>query len=487
MTLSEKELLHVAQRWTDVMNTGTVDDLEEIVDYDVVDHSGLTKPYGGGCDGFKHLVEQLRTTFPDYRSTLESVDIDGDVVTLHHNGTASAPQTMAGLTGQPPDAATGKPMSFTVTSAIRVSDAGKVVEHWAVSGPFGEQSTPGAGTGTDTGTGLQTGTPELNKAYMRQYVKNVIDAQQADNGRFYFSENFYNHDPAPGEQPGREGAIAFIKSIFSAFSGFRTVLEEQVAEDDLVAGRWSQQFKNTGSYLGFPASGRDIHIGGITITRVRSGRIVEEWEARDALSLLGQMGIPSPLGDLEGGAPASDDEADKETARRFYYDVWDQEHLDSITSLFARDFTEHSPVPGQQPGTAGVAQLVRAFHTAFPDLSVSVDLQVSAGGRVATRFTVRGTHRGVFRGAAPTGKRIEVTGIDVHAVSNGLITDHWGFFDNASLVTQLGLIEFPPGIGAPPSGGTPGTPSTPGTSEPPTTPSPWDTGTGDQPQDGVSW
>jgi len=449
MTLSRDQLQQVAERWTDVMNSGTVEDLEEIVDYGVVDHSGLTKPYGGGCDGFKHLVDELRSAFPDYTSTLESVEIDGDIVTLHHSGSATPPQTLAGLSGQRSDdaAESAKPMTFNVTSAIRVNDDGKVTEHWAVRGPFGDLKSPAATGGSGSEAGPPTGTPELNKVYMQQYVRNVIDAEKADNARYYFAKNFYNHDPAPGEEPGAEGAVAFIKSIFAAFSGFQTTIEEQVAEDDLVAGRWSQQFTNTGAYLSFPASGREIHIGGITITRVRNGQILEEWEARDALSLLSQMGVPSPLGPLEGGAPASDDEGNKDTALRFYYDVWDQGAVDAVDDLFAEDFVDHAPVPGQQAGRAGVTQFVRAFRSAFPDLAVSVDLQVSAQGRVASRYTVRGTHQGVFRGVAATGKRIEVTGIDVHVVHGGRLVERWGFLDNASLVVQLGLIQFPGGGG----------------------------------------
>src|SRR5207253_3038060 len=61
-----------------------------------------------------------------------------------------------------------------------------------------------------------------NKRFMRAYVKNVIDAEDAARGDSYFAENFFNHDPAPGEHPGLSGVKAFIGSIFSAFSGFRT-------------------------------------------------------------------------------------------------------------------------------------------------------------------------------------------------------------------------------------------------------------------------
>jgi predicted ester cyclase len=48
--------------------------------------------------------------------------------------------------------------------------------------------------------------------------------------------------------------------------------------------------------MGVPASGREIAFSGITISRCRDGRIVEEWEICDTLGLLQQVGaVPATL------------------------------------------------------------------------------------------------------------------------------------------------------------------------------------------------
>jgi steroid delta-isomerase-like uncharacterized protein len=440
MALSEQQLKQVAQRWLDAINSADVDALDDLVAYDVVDHSRLVEGHGTGCDGYKRLVQQLHDAFPGYRSELDSVEVNGDLVRIRHTGRAPRPAQFSALLGTAAQDPAMQQMDFKVTSMIRVNDEGKIVEHWAAEGPFGQKTTPDQYPEPATG---RTGTPALNKLFMQQYVKNVIDAMAPENARYYFTENFHNHDPAPGEEPGLQGVINFIASIFAAFSEFQTTIEEQVAEDDLVVGRWSQTFVNTGPYLGFPASGRRIHIGGITITRVRDDRIFEEWEARDALSLLTQMGIESPLGPLDDGGPGDDGDAGKEIARRYFYSVWERGELNVADEIFAADFVNNSLIEGQRPGLDGVKQLVQAFRTGFPDGSVSVDLQAAEGTRIATRYTFRGTHRGRFRGVAATGKRIEVTGISIYQISGGKITAHWGFFDDASLVAQLGLIQYP--------------------------------------------
>jgi predicted ester cyclase len=42
--------------------------------------------------------------------------------------------------------------------------------------------------------------------------------------------------------------------------------------------------------MGVPPTGRPITITGIAISRVRDGKIVEEWEVSDVLGLLRQIG-----------------------------------------------------------------------------------------------------------------------------------------------------------------------------------------------------
>lgn len=342
------------------------------------------------------------------------------------------------------------------------------------SSPYGPP--PGDGSGGPGGPGPGGGYPadpaptggdplpdSPLKRYMRRYVREVIDSENAARGDYFFAENFHNHDPAPGEQPGREGAKSFIASIFAAFSGFRTNVAEQVGEDDLIAGRWSQTFAQTGSYLGFPATGKSVLIGGITITRVRDGEIVEEWEARDAASLLQQLGFAPPVA-LEGGT-MSDEHEDQ--VRRFFYDAWNAGNAEFVDELFADDFVNHVRLPGQDPGRAGIKQHIRRFHAAFPDGAVSVDLIFGERDRVVTRWTACGTHAGSYLSVPASDVFAHWTGITIHRLEEGRIVEEWTYVNLAELLQQLGAVELPgEGEYAPP-GPRPGeTPSPPAPSRP---------------------
>jgi steroid delta-isomerase-like uncharacterized protein len=490
--LGDAERRDIARRWFDAVNEGDLKVLDEIMADDVIDHSDLNLGHGDGASGHKSLVDKLRTTFPEWSSKIDDIVVNGDLVTIYHSGSGYYPGDMRSLMGpQAQDTPEIRKIEFAIVSTIRINDDGLITEHWANEGPFGKKAQPGEVPTTTPyrpptpGPGPYPGPPtpgpgpeapavekpsvyqgsgvEGNKLFLRNYVGNVIDGENPPLAGHYFSQNFYNHDRAPGEEPGLQGVTDFLESIFAAFSGFQTQLPEQLGEDDMVVGRWTQTFKNTGSYLGFPATGKAVNVAGITIVRVRDGRIVEEWEARDVIALLRSLGVPLPLRPLEGGTgtgggttPTPGGSESKELARRFFYEVWSDGNVGLIDQLFASDYVDHNPLDGQNPGRDGIRQFVQATRNAFPDLSVSVDLQVAEGSRVANRYTFRGTHRGTFMGLPASNKAVEITGITVFSISGGQIRERFGYFELATLLAQVG--QAPWAGGAPPSGGGVGPP-----------------------------
>ena len=79
----------------------------------------------------------------------------------------------------------------------------------------------------------------------------------------------------------------------------------------------------------------------------------------------------------------------------------------------------------------------------MPDLHLAIDDLFAEGDRVVFRVTIRGTHQGAFMGAAPTGKQITATAVDIARLADGRIVEHWGQMDTLDLMQQLGLIPAP--------------------------------------------
>jgi predicted ester cyclase len=73
-------------------------------------------------------------------------------------------------------------------------------------------------------------------------------------------------------------------------------------------------------------------------------------------------------------------------------------------------------------------------------MRLMVDDQVVEGDRVATRFTVHGTHTGDLLGIAPTHKIVTVTGIVFSRLADGQIAEEWENFDQFGMLQQLGAL-----------------------------------------------
>jgi steroid delta-isomerase-like uncharacterized protein len=439
--ISDLDLKTIARRWFDALNAGDIDTLDEVVAHDVIDHSGLSDAHGYGREGHKRLAQYLRQTLPGWQSQIDNIVVDGDMVIVEHSGSGTYPSGFEQLLGVAPakDAEMRK-IQFKMKSCVRIAN-GKIVEHWLMEGPFGKRNAPDYISYPQLPPIDST---EENKYLLRHYVKNVIDGQNPSLAAQYFASNFFNHDRAPGEQLGLPGVRQFLGAIFSAFSGFHTTIEDQIAQDDLVVGRWSQSFTNTGPYLSFPASGKSIHIGGITITRVRDGKIVEEWEARDAVGLLVQMGVVKPLGPLGDISPCDNQNSVNEAlASRFFYEGWNAGNASIVDEVVSPDFENHNLLIGQSPGTAGLKQWISRWRAAFSDMNVVIDLLISEGPKVATRWTVNGTHTGAFLGINPTNKYVSIPGITIFRIENGKIREGWDFWEQAGMLQQLGVVQFP--------------------------------------------
>jgi len=59
----------------------------------------------------------------------------------------------------------------------------------------------------------------------------------------------------------------------------------------------------------------------------------------------------------------------------------------------------------------GLKQLITSYRLAFPDLHCSVGDEIRVGDKLAGKWTMRGTHQGLFMGNRPTGKQMQVQGI----------------------------------------------------------------------------
>jgi steroid delta-isomerase-like uncharacterized protein len=143
------------------------------------------------------------------------------------------------------------------------------------------------------------------------------------------------------------------------------------------------------------------------------------------------------------GTQAMSTEQNKAIRRRFDEEIVNKKNLAALESFYAPNYVDHAAIPGFPPGVEGVKQRHAAFFAAFPDSQIALEDQIAEGDKVATRFTIRGTHTGEFFGIPPTGKAASVTGIDIMRIVDGKIAEYWGQMDMLGLMQQLGAVPAP--------------------------------------------
>ena len=136
-------------------------------------------------------------------------------------------------------------------------------------------------------------------------------------------------------------------------------------------------------------------------------------------------------------------EESKATMRQ-YFGVFEQGNIDLLDELLAPDYINHSPATPDLPtGPEGVKAVVSMFRSAMPDLRVIIEDMIAEGEKVATYYTLEGTHEGELFGVPPTGQRLSNKSITVERVSGGKIREHWRVSDELGLMQQLGVIPAP--------------------------------------------
>jgi steroid delta-isomerase-like uncharacterized protein len=143
-------------------------------------------------------------------------------------------------------------------------------------------------------------TPEQNKEIVRSYVEefqNKGDEAVLDE---LVAEDYIDHDPLPGHLPGRAGMKRDVMK--AAFPDSSIVVEDLLAERDIVVCRVRWSGTQAGDFLGIPNTGKHVSIGAIHVFRLEDGVIREGWGRAENINLMAQLGVMSGFGSQEASA-----------------------------------------------------------------------------------------------------------------------------------------------------------------------------------------
>lgn len=283
-----------------------------------------------GAEPMRHLIEDLRTAFPDRKVTTAFILCAGDLVMTKQEltGTNTGP-----FLGRAPS---GRPLKAWHTETYRFAD-GRLVAQWGEN-PF-KLATRAAGWTLAWPGDLPAGTPLPATPVLRSMLPNAPDPQPAASGNlghptllrcdgdenllasYYdlFNNLWLNRNVAqidrwvdpdfslpilpPGAPRGPQLLAGFIGAVKAAFPKRHLFNDVVLCGDGIVAARQTIVAINDGPYLGKPPTHRVTLVTWTDTYRFRNGRVYETYAADgDTIDTARQLGwVLLPLGETRPG------------------------------------------------------------------------------------------------------------------------------------------------------------------------------------------
>jgi serine phosphatase RsbU (regulator of sigma subunit)/predicted ester cyclase len=134
---------------------------------------------------------------------------------------------------------------------------------------------------------------------------------------------------------------------------------------------------------------------------------------------------------------SSEAEENKAIARRFLEETMAKGNLDVIDELAAPDFVDRTLLPGQGPTREDFKRSVAEALDTTPITSFTIEEQIAEGDTVVTKYRHSSVQRREVMGIPPTEEEKTVSGIYIHRISGGKITEEWGIIDAVLAMESL--------------------------------------------------
>ena len=274
--------------------------------------------------------------------------------------------------------------------------------------------------------------------------------------------NFPAHTAAGGQPvaQGPAGVLGLVQAWRTAFPDGQMIVDEVIAEGEFVGSRRTMHGTHLGNFYTVPPSGKRVEMISFGINRFVDGKLVERWGEVDMVGLLQQIGglsllpVPSSSAQASSGslgtaampaqAPSSSStSADNKAILRRYNQAISEGDWKTVSEVVdIEHYVQHNF--DFNTGVTTFEESVQRFAavaSALPDLRYSTHLVIAERDFVLARRLFTATHvGGELFGVAPTGKKIEWTGMDMYRIQDGKIVECWLCGDILRVLQQLGLV-----------------------------------------------
>ncbi|MCH7231063.1 ester cyclase [Glycomyces sp. L485] len=120
--------------------------------------------------------------------------------------------------------------------------------------------------------------------------------------------------------------------------------------------------------------------------------------------------------------------------------------IDAAVDLYDDNAVLSTPDAGEIKGRRQISQYWHQFIDGFPDSHYEPISKIESDNKAVDEGYFIGTHTGPIKMPSgetikATGKKVKLRSCDVATVSDGKITEHHLYFDEAEFMNQLGLTR----------------------------------------------
>ena len=136
--------------------------------------------------------------------------------------------------------------------------------------------------------------PDDLKSRARRVVEEVLNQGDLAVANELISPDCIHHLPGGPSMRGLAPLRDWLALTLSIFPDFHAIVEDEIAEDDLVAQRITCYGTHRGEFSGIQATGRPVSFQIIEISRAGAdGKFAEHWSSADLPGVLRQLAGPT--------------------------------------------------------------------------------------------------------------------------------------------------------------------------------------------------
>ncbi len=130
-----------------------------------------------------------------------------------------------------------------------------------------------------------------------------------------------------------------------------------------------------------------------------------------------------------------------EAHARSYFEALSNRDAEAMAAHWREDGVDDIVPLGPLRGTEEMVAFFKELFAAVPDIETTVTRVTAAETQAAVEWRITGNFTGVpFQGIDPTGRRVDIRGLDLLEIEDGKIVGNTAYYDGMSFARQIGLM-----------------------------------------------